>query len=437
MTRPDVSWIPAFWRQIQPWVFLREADQVLILPPNQVYKTNPTAYKLLRWLEAGGRLKDLPGWNDERARDTQAFFVNLKTAVEGGQAASVPIPYSFDFTRLPVLGELAVTYRCNHRCLFCYAGCGGPCGLPPGWENKAELRTADLKRLIDLFRDEAQIPFVSFTGGEPLIRPDLEEVMAHAVARGLRINLISNGTLATPARARSLYAAGLRTAQISLEAPTSDLHDQLCGASTAFERTWAGIAALQAAGIAVQTNTTLNALNAGQAEAMVDLLAERGITRFSMNLFIPTKASPRSAELFLRYSDVGPLVDRVRARAAVRGLTFYWYSPTPLGLFDPISRGLGNKACAACDGLIHADPEGNLLPCSSWPEPVGNLLSEGFAPLWFGPRAQALKHKEAAPLGCERCAKFKACQGACPLYWDYAGLDELALCRAQEVSHGR
>ena len=115
----------------------------------------------------------------------------------------------------------------------------------------------------------------------------------------------------------------------------------------------------------------------------------------------------------------------VRARALALGMEFFWYSPTPLCLYNPIAKGLGNKSCAACDGLISVAPNGDVLPCSSWPEAVGNLLSDGFRATWFGPTAQALKHKEYAPAACRQCGYFTACQAACPLYWRVCGYAEL------------
>jgi len=91
------------------------------------------------------------------------------------------VGYDFDFTRLPILGEAALTYRCNERCRFCYAACGeASCSSPSlldaaaSSDEASELPTEEWKRIIRIFKDEAKIPFFSFTGGEPLLRDDLE-----------------------------------------------------------------------------------------------------------------------------------------------------------------------------------------------------------------------------------------------------------------------
>jgi len=104
---------------------------------------------------------------------------------------------------------------------------------------------------------------------------------------------------------------------------------------------------------------------------------------------------------------------------------FHWYSQTPLRLFNPIARGLGNKGCAACDGLLSVAPNGDVLPCSSYARPVGNLLADGFTAAWFGKEALYFRRKEFAHPRCQDCVDFSVCQGGCPLYWQARGFDEL------------
>ncbi len=432
-----LRWIRPFWRKARPHLLLRPEDDVLILPPNRVYKLNPTAKALTLYLEAGGRLEEFPGMDEARARETDAFFRSLEVALSGRRPEADRRVYDFTFTRLPVLAELAVTYRCNNRCRFCYAGCSAGTGCrrpgaaegeipgPTGRSEVEDLPARDLERILRIFKEEAKVPFFSFTGGEPLLREDLPRLVRYAARIGLRTNLVTNGTLATPSLARDLHRAGLRTAQVSLEAPETELHDDLCGAAGAWDRSVAGIRALREAGIAVQTNTTATRANLDALERMPALAASLGVRRMSLNLFIPTSRSPEAEALFVSYREIGPVVDRVRKRAREAGVDFLWYSPTPMCLYNPLARGLGNKNCAACDGLLSVNPRGDVLPCSSWDEGVGNLLTDGFQKVWFGERAASLKNKEYAPAECRACPAFAACQAACPLYWSYAGYGEI------------
>jgi radical SAM protein with 4Fe4S-binding SPASM domain len=455
----------AFYRGIRPWLLVRGEDAVLIVPPNRVYKLGGSALGLLTWLDSGGRLERMPGLDDTRAAELLVFFEELRAAYEGrtpeGKEGFGRVGYDFDFTRLPVLGEAALTYRCNERCRFCYAGCGdtkagdgcgedtkagdgcgdtksgagcggSPCSSPSLADARAsdaeaeELSTEEWKRIFRVFRDEAKIPFFSFTGGEPLLRPDLEELAAYAREIGLRVNLITNGSLATKERAASLKAAGIDTAQVSLESPDAAVHDALCGVEGAWERTVAGIRELRAAGVSVQTNSTLTALNKASLPRLPVFLASLGVERFSMNLFIPAGRGLGADDLFVSYTEAGDLVDAVRRAAREAGRTFFWYSPTPYCIYNPVARGLGNKSCAAVDGLVHVNPRGEILPCSSWPLSLGSLVRGDFAEIWFSERASYYKRKRFAPEKCPACGSFVACQGACPLYWKYAGEEELA-----------
>ena len=429
---PDLSWVPGFWASVRDYVCVREEDEVLILPPNMVYKTNRTGIGILRWLDSGQPISAIPGMDVSRLNELASFLGDIRDLCAGKAVPAATVPYDFDFSRLPILGELAVTYRCNNACRFCYAGCGSGSTCGPGGAC-GELGLSELKRIVDIFKDKAKIPFFSLTGGEPLLRPELEELIVYAVSRGLRVNLITNATLATQERAASLFSAGLRTAQVSLESPDPAIHDGLCGRKGSHGLTLAGIEALKAAGISVQTNSTVTQANRESLLAMPAFLETLGIRRFSMNLYIPAagparafpEAAATAAELFVPYTEIGPFVDATARRAAVTGLTFYWYSPTPLCIFNPMARGLGNKSCAAADGLVHVDPAGRVLPCSSYPESLGNILEENFADIWFSARARHFKLKRYAPEPCQGCDSFMACQAACPLYWDYAGMGEL------------
>jgi radical SAM protein with 4Fe4S-binding SPASM domain len=372
----------------------------------------------------------------ERAEQVAAFVSDLRSLSLGepapnGRTSFESIPYTFQYTTLPILGEIAVTYRCNNACQFCYAGCGAPVRhdaagpMPRDVAAGREMTLPEIRRIIRLFREEAKIPFFSLTGGEPLLRQDLEPMISYARSQGLAVNLITNGILADDRRARSLFKAGLCTAQVSVEGLDAATHDRLTARPGSFARTLAGIRSLQRAGVSVQTNTTVNARNEESAPLMPGFLKGLGVTRFAMNLYLPPAAGPFAQELFVPYTRAGSIVDGVRKAARALEMTFYWYSPLPHCHYNTIARGLGNKSCAAMDGLLSVSPAGDVLPCSSYPEPMGNLLATGFRDIWFGARAGYFKNKRYAPAECSGCGSFTACQAACPLYWRYAGTAEI------------
>lgn len=433
----SLAWIDEFWSRAGAYIFCRDLDQVLILPPNRVYRTNETGIWLLTWLKEGRSIQDIKFPSDQAREDTARFFGDLAALYRGDRPVNGTLAtqtYDFHFTRLPVLAELAITYRCNNACRFCYAGCGSSGSTSAVETQHPEQDTAHYKRIIDIFADEAQVPFFSFTGGEPTLRQDLEELISYAREWKLVTNLVTNGTLITEKRAQALKAAGLGSAQVSVEGPTADVHDSLVGHQSAgrksasrqgadshssFEATLRGIRSLQRAGIPTQTNTTINRDNIDVIPLMPAFLSGLGIERFAMNLFIPTIPGAEADRLFVPYEEIGALVDRVMKEARTLGMTFFWYSPTPFCSYNPIARGQGNKSCAALDGLLSVAPDGSVLPCSSWDEPVGNLFEQSFREIWFGSKSTFFKEKQFAPDLCKTCPSFVACQGACPLYWRY------------------
>ncbi|MCX8013729.1 MAG: radical SAM protein, partial [Rectinema sp.] len=356
----DLSWIDEFWARAGAYIFCREEDGVLILPPNRVYKINRSAAALIARLARGGSIQAIHLPSRDAAEDTNRFFSDLAALYRGEQPSHGTVAheqYSFSFTRLPVLGEISLTYRCNNACRFCYAGCGSsPSASSPRRSDSAlpetahpERGTSDYLRIIDIFAEQAHIPFFSFTGGEPTLRDDLEALIAHAARRTLITNLVTNGTLIDAARAKALKTAGLGSAQVSIEGPNASIHDQLAGRPGAFEETCRGIAALQHAGIPTQTNTTITRANLSAVPQMPAFLETLGIRRFSMNLFIPTIPGPLTDELFVPYEEIGPVIEVISREARRRNMTFFWYSPTPFCTWNPIARGHGNKSCAAAD----------------------------------------------------------------------------------------
>lgn len=433
------NWVDDYFAHIRPHYDVREQDALLIVLPNKAVRLNRTGLRTLQFLKQGGTIVEMLGQLGDRVdRRGQLFhflcdFRSLMSGClgEGRHRMAVETrPHHEPFNQLPVLSEIAVTYRCNLKCRFCYAACG--CSKKP---SSHELSTRDIIRVLGIIRNEAKVPSVSFTGGEPLLRSDIVTLVSAAVGTGLRTNLITNGTLAADNRlATHLKDAGLNSAQVSLEGPDAPSHDALTGVTGSFDRTVAGIAALRAADIHTHTNTTVNAANADRLVDLVRFVARLGLKRMSMNMIIPA-GSALKADLRIPYSRIWAVIEPARAEARRLDVDFMWYSPTPLCILNPLAEGLGNKSCAACDGLLSIAPNGDVLPCSSYPSPVGNLMDTTFAHVWNSASAQFFRRKQHAPAGCSDCGEFAACAGACPLYWSAMGTTELAAAAIKEKDH--
>ncbi len=429
----DLDWVDRFVERIRPHIHVRLTDRVLILLPNQAFKLNRTGSRVLHHIIQGGSVEDIlkarPS-DKELPSQLRSFFTDLSRMLDSAICDAYRSPslervtFDLGYIQLPVLSEVALTWRCNIKCLFCYASC--TCISEPEEESRQEeLSTKDVKKILNIIRHDAEVPSVSFTGGEPALREDLPELVAYAAGSlHMRVNLITNGTLITKKIAKSLKKAGLASAQVSIESPDPDIHDHIVGVKNAFQASVDGLKALKDTGILVHPHATLCRLNQHTLPDMARFVRSLGVDRFSLNMVIPAGRGI-AEDLAVRYNEIEELVLGIKSAAEEAGVRFMWYSPTPMCLFNPVSHQLGNKGCSACEGLLSVDPYGRVLPCSSWKEPVGNLLEDGFKAVWFSPKGRSLREKRSAHPGCRACEHFAVCHGACPLYFSAHGYGEL------------
>src|SRR5579884_960590 len=146
------------------------------------------------------------------------------TEPDVGQVFNLPVerqvenlPHAPAYRPFGLLAEL--TYRCPLHCPYC----SNPVDLPPAGK---ELTTEEWKRVLGE-ASELGVLHALFSGGEPLLRPDLAELVAAARAAGLYTNLLTSGLGLTPARLEQLHAAGLDSVQISLQADEETLADAI------------------------------------------------------------------------------------------------------------------------------------------------------------------------------------------------------------------
>ncbi len=439
---PDLSWVDGFIDRIRPYVYVRETDNVLIRMPNHAFKLNRSGCQILLFLTKGGRIADVlkEGHRSPRMAEELFVFFSDFAAMLGGNLcehhrspALSCVPFTLGYIERPILSEVALTYACTVKCRFCYAGCvcvsaNGSCGKPgglPATRATVPGSETDFRKILDVIRNEAEVPSVSFSGGEPMLSQDIFELISYAHGTlGMRVNLITNGTLIDAGIARQLKEAGLASAQVSIEADCATVHDAITGVPGSFEASVNGLVSLRNAGIYVHPHATLCGLNFDRIENMARFAKGLDIDRISLNMVIPAGRALET-EIGIAYSEVPPILSRVIESARAQGVRFLWYSPTPMCLFNPIPLGLGNKGCSACEGLLSVNPSGELLPCSSWPESVGNLLKEKFEAVWFGSRARWIREKREAHDGCRACKDFALCHGACPLYFKVNGYAEI------------
>ena len=166
-----------------------------------------------------------------------------------------------------------ITRRCNLKCIHCYAHAKNT-------SSDNELTLGESKHLIDDLAGFG-VPVILFSGGEPLIRKDLQEIAACAVKKGMRAVISTNGTLITPQIAQTLKDIGLSYVGISLDG-MEEINDRFRGVEGAFALALKGIENCKNAGIKVGLRFTLNRSNANQIPEIFELLEDMDIPRVCM-----------------------------------------------------------------------------------------------------------------------------------------------------------
>jgi 12,18-didecarboxysiroheme deacetylase len=319
-----------------------------------------------------------------------------------------------------------VTRACNLKCVHCYAH------AVPASQSK-ELTTEEGKNLMD---DLAAfgVPVVLFSGGEPLMRPDLVELARYAVSRGMRAVISTNGTLITPERAQELKDVGLSYVGVSLDGLEA-VNDRFRGKTGAFQEAMAGIQNCQEVGLKVGLRFTLNRMNVQEVGPIFDLLESHDIPRVCFYHLVYAGRGSELIEQDLTHDETRRVVDLIIDRTRdlhERGLTKevltvdnhadgpYLYlrmlreeNPRADEVFRLLRMNEGNSSgrgigCISWDGAVHAD--------QFWRHhSFGNVLERPFSEIWSDlsdPLMAKLKDKKRHVKGrCAQCRWLDICAG--------------------------
>lgn len=305
----------------------------------------------------------------------------------------------------PYRMDLALTYRCNNDCAHCYND------RP---RNYPEMSTQDWIRALDILW-EIGIPHVVFTGGEPTLRADLPDLIAHAEHNGQIVGLNTNGRrLSDPEYLDQLVDAGLDHVQITLESHDPQIHDQMVGAKGAWQQTVAGVKNALETPLYVMTNTTLLLHNSPHIEATLDFLGSLGVPTIGLNALIYSGRG-KTVGSGLPEAKLYHLLEVARQRTAHYQQRLIWYTPTQYCHFDPAHLDLGVKGCTAALYNMCIEPDGSVIPCQSYYTSLGNLLKDSWDALWNHELCLHLRQRKYKAAKCQDCALVQECGGGCPL----------------------
>ena len=279
-------------------------------------------------------------------------------------------------------------WHCNQKCLHCYAA-----GQPMG--ESRELTTAEWKDVLARLR-AANIPQVTFTGGEPTLRGDLVELVDAAQWFVTRLN--TNGRLLTPQLCRALAEASLDSVQVTLYAADAEAHNALVGAP-GFDETVRGIRNAVDAGLIVSVNTPLCSLNRDYA-ATLRFAAALGVRYATCSGLIPSGGAEGAESRATRLSAEELTEILQSAVAAAHELSMELDFTSPGWLKEETLRALGLHlipSCGACLSNMAIAPDGTVIPCQSWlgGTALGNILTDDWPAIWDGEACRAIRAESA------------------------------------------
>ena len=279
-------------------------------------------------------------------------------------------------------------WHCNQKCLHCYAA-----GQPMG--ESRELTTAEWKDVLARLR-AANIPQVTFTGGEPTLRGDLVELVDAAQWFVTRLN--TNGRLLTPQLCRALAEASLDSVQVTLYAADAEAHNALVGAP-GFDETVRGIRNAVDAGLIVSVNTPLCSLNRDYA-ATLRFAAALGVRYATCSGLIPSGGAEGAESRATRLSAEELTEILQSAVAAAHELSMELDFTSPGWLPEQTLRALGLHlipSCGACLSNMAVAPDGTVIPCQSWlgGTALGNILTDDWPAIWDGEACRAIRAESA------------------------------------------
>ena len=298
------------------------------------------------------------------------------------------------------------TNKCNLTCKHCYQD-----ACPDACAN--ELTTDEARTLIDQIA-AAGFKIMIFSGGEPLMRPDIYDLVAYAASKGLRPVFGTNGTLITPEVAGCLKECGACAMGISLDSLDRAKHDSFRGLEGAWDATVAGMRACCEVGLPFQIHTTVLDWNEHEVCDITDFAVEHGAIAHYIFFLIPVGRGKYINDTSLKVAANERLLRQIMAKQAEVSIDV---KPTCAPQFTRVAEQLGVKTrfergCLAGLTYCIVSPEGVVRPCAYMTEEVGNVREQPFDEIWkTSPVFERLRTREYGG-SCGTC-DFRAGCGGC------------------------
>lgn len=297
-----------------------------------------------------------------------------------------------------------VTNACNMYCDHCYreAGC----------KAEEELSTAEAKTLLEQIA-RANFKIMIFSGGEPLMRPDIVELVAYAKKLGLRPVFGTNGTLITLEMAQKLKEAGAMGMGISLDSMDAAKHNEFRKFPNAWEGAVQGMRNCRAVGLPFQIHTTVMDWNSHEIEAITDFAVAEGAVAHHFFFLVPTGRAKTIEAESLRAEEYEDTLTRIMKKQQEVDIEL---KPTCAPQFLRIAAQMGLKTrfrrgCLAGTAYCIISPRGKVQPCAYLNMELGDVRQTPFDEIWKNSEVLNKLRTLEYSGGCGSCEYKRACGG--------------------------
>jgi len=319
-----------------------------------------------------------------------------------------------------------LTRRCNLECAHCYIAAG------PAESAERELTTAECLTIAESIFSLNPAPFFILSGGEPLLRDDLETIASFASSRGATVVVGTNGTMLTDARIASLKAAGVTGVAVSIDSLEPHRHDNFRHGRGAFVATSDAVRRLREQKLDFVVQTTVTKASRHEIAHLAEWAADHGAVSFNAYFLVATGRGSRLSDLSPDEYE-SSLTELVRLHQKYLGRMMVRAKCAPqfmrlLHQLAPDSPILGYETRCPCGTqYCRITPDGKLTPCPYLPAAAGDLRVDSFAEVWQ--HSSLFAELRGASLGgrCGKCEYRGICGGcrarAFALEDDYLGED--------------
>ena len=266
---------------------------------------------------------------------------------------------------VPISVHMDLTYRCNERCVHCYLD----------HDDRGEMTTAEIKDILDQLA-EAGVFFLTLSGGEPLMRKDLFEIVGYARSLLFNVKLKTNGILVGEKEARQLRELGIESIQISVYSHRAEVHDGITKVKGSLERTKNAIRFLRSQGLKVIVANVMMTANLGDQEGVRTLAAELD-SIYTLDPTITPHIDGDMSLLKLRIP-THELERVMHSPELVGGAVEEYCAPPPQADAETME----DTPCSAGHTACYVSPYGDVFPCVQFPVPTGNLRQQKFLAIW-------------------------------------------------------